>query len=77
MSIATIKPRAHHPAPQPLVSRDCGDGVCEVDWLASRRHESDLDAEAFTALALEKGWGDGLPLIPPTEARVAGATACR
>ena len=28
------------------------------------------DVEAFNAYALEQGWSDGLPLIPPTEARV-------
>jgi hypothetical protein len=69
MSIVTIrKPRT--PEPRALVSRDCGEGVCEVDWLASRRHESDLDVTAFGELAMAKGWGDGLPLVPPTDARV-------
>ena len=28
------------------------------------------DLEAFNAYALEQRWSDGLPLIPPTEARV-------
>ncbi|MCZ6874365.1 MAG: hypothetical protein O7G88_12685, partial [bacterium] len=28
------------------------------------------DLETFNAYALEQGWSDGLPLIPPTEARV-------
>ena len=28
------------------------------------------DLEAFNAYALEQGWSDGLPLIPPTEDRV-------
>jgi hypothetical protein len=28
------------------------------------------DLEAFNAFALAQGWSDGLPLIPPTEARV-------
>lgn len=28
------------------------------------------DLETFNAHALEQGWSDGLPLIPPTEARV-------
>jgi hypothetical protein len=28
------------------------------------------DLEAFNAYALAQGWSDGLPLIPPTEARV-------
>jgi hypothetical protein len=29
-----------------------------------------LEAAAFTRYALAQGWGDGLPLIPPTEERV-------
>ncbi len=33
--------------------------------------EAKDDFFAINALYLEKGWGDGLPLIPPTEARVA------
>ena len=61
--------------PKPLISRDCGPAGCEVDWLASRRHEADLDIEAFTDFALEMGWGDGLPLVPPTDARVRGFLA--
>ena len=72
MTIELIKPAAHRAAPvlKPLVSRDCGPEGCEVDWLASRRHQAELDIEAFTAFSLDKGWGDGLPLIPPTDARV-------
>jgi len=31
----------------------------------------DLDATAFTDMAIEQGWSDGLPLVPPTEAAVA------
>jgi hypothetical protein len=58
------------PAPQLLVSRDCGPAGCEVDWLASRRVETDIDIEGFTRFSIEQGWGDGLPLIPPTEGRV-------
>ena len=77
MTIELIKPGAHRaaPAPKPLVSRDCGPAGCEVDWLASRRHEADLDIEAFTDFAMEMGWGDGLPLVPPTDARVRGFLA--
>jgi hypothetical protein len=30
----------------------------------------DTGVEAFTAVCAERGWGDGLPLVPPTEARV-------
>src|SRR3546814_18090415 len=72
MTIELIKAGAHRavPAPKLLVSRDCGPEGCEIDWLASRRHEADLDIERFTAFSLSRGWGDGLPLIPPTDARV-------
>jgi hypothetical protein len=52
------------------VSRDCGPAGCEVDWLTSRRLETEDSIEAFTDFSLEQGWGDGLPLIPPTDARV-------
>ena len=77
MTIELIRPAAHRvaPAPKPLISRDCGPEGCEVDWLASRRHEADLDIESFNAFAMEKGWGDGLPLVPPTDARVRGFLA--
>jgi hypothetical protein len=72
MNIVKIKPRAQHPAPVPLQlkGRDCGPAGCEIDWLASRRHEAELDIEAFTDFAMTAGWGDGLPLVPPTESRV-------
>ena len=72
MSVTLIWPSPNKvaPAPQPLISRDCGPAGCEVDWLASRRHEADLDFEGFNAFAMDKGWGDGLPLVPPTESRV-------
>ena len=33
-------------------------------------HEVDADPVKFAALAVERGWGDGLPLIPPTLGRV-------
>lgn len=72
MSIDLIRPSADKaaPAPQPLIGRDCGPEGCEVDWLASPRHEAELDIESFNDFALERGWGDGLPLVPPTENRV-------
>lgn len=72
MSIVTIAPSAAKPKapPKDIVLRDCGPDGCEIDWLASPRHEADLDIANFTAFAMEKGWGDGLPLIPPTETRV-------
>jgi hypothetical protein len=49
---------------------DCGPDGCTIDWLASERIETDDDPVAFTKLATDAGWGDGLPLIPPTEERV-------
>ena len=72
MSVTLIRPSPNKlvPAPKPLVSRDCGPAGCEVDWLASRRHDADLDFEGFNDFAMEQGWGDGLPLVPPTELRV-------
>jgi hypothetical protein len=72
MTIELIRPGAHRDViePKPLVSRDCGPEGCEVDWLVSPRCEADLDVEGFTRFSLEMGWGDGLPLVPPTEARV-------
>ena len=51
--------------------RDCGDAGCDIDWLSSQQHETEIDdVMAFTRWAMEKGWGDGLPLIPPCESRV-------
>jgi hypothetical protein len=51
--------------------RDCGPEGCEIDWLSSEQIETEVDdIEAFSQFALDQGWGDGLPLIPPTEARV-------
>jgi len=41
-----------------------------VTTLTSERVETDLDPVAFMAHAEAAGWGDGLPLIPPTEERV-------
>ncbi len=71
MTIVTIAPsHAKKAPPKPIVSRECGPDGCEIDWLASRRLESDLDVVGFTQFATEQGWGDGLPLVPPTETRV-------
>jgi hypothetical protein len=72
MNIVTIAPShaKHKGPPKQLLSRDCGPDGCEIDWLASTRHESDLDVVGFTQFAMAQGWGDGLPLVPPTEARV-------
>ena len=52
------------------IDRSCGPEGCEIDWLVSRRHEVDADPVAFTKFATDAGWGDGLPLVPPTEQRV-------
>ena len=71
MSIHKIKPSSRaNTVAKPLVSRDCGPAGCEVDWLTSRRVVTSDDIDAFTSFSLEQGWGDGLPLVPPTDARV-------
>ena len=55
------------------VIRDCGPEGCELDWLSSKQIEAEVDdISAFTEFAMQQGWGDGLPLIPPTMARVRG-----
>ncbi len=68
----SIEPGAGSTQQQQVVDlRDCGPQGCELDWLSSRRHEAETDdVMEFTRFAMGKGWGDGLPLIPPTEARV-------
>lgn len=72
MSIEFIRPGRNRDISlaRPLVSRDCGPEGCEIDWLASRRVPVGEDMDAFNDFAIEQGWGDGLPLIPPTENRV-------
>ncbi|MET0366127.1 MAG: hypothetical protein ABW169_15900 [Sphingobium sp.] len=71
MTIHKIKPSTRsNMVAKPLVSRDCGPAGCEVDWLTSGRVEVEDSIEAFTEASVELGWGDGLPLIPPTDARV-------
>jgi len=68
----TIRASANAAAPQKEVNlRDCGPAGCDIDWLSSESHETEIDdVMEFTRFAMEQGWGDGLPLIPPTEARV-------
>ncbi|MFT3929246.1 MAG: hypothetical protein QM709_03010 [Spongiibacteraceae bacterium] len=69
----TIRASATTPqAPKKEVNlRDCGPEGCAIDWLSSQRHEVEVDdVMEFTRYAMSKGWGDGLPLIPPTETRV-------
>jgi hypothetical protein len=57
-------------SPLSTIDRSCGPSGCEADWLSSRRHEASLDVVEFTRFAQAQGWGDGLPLVPPTEERV-------
>ena len=68
----SIQSSAGAQLPEKVVNlRDCGPEGCDIDWLSSHRREAEIDdVMAFTQFALEEGWGDGLPLIPPTEARV-------
>jgi hypothetical protein len=54
---------------------DCGPEGCTIEWLVSERHEIDDDPVEFLKLATDAGWGDGLPLIPPTEERVRAYVA--
>jgi hypothetical protein len=54
-------------SPASSIDRSCGPSGCEIDWLTSQRHEVEGDARSFTAFAEDRGWGDGLPLVPPTE----------
>jgi hypothetical protein len=35
--------------------------------LLSDRFEADVDTRSFMAFAMKQGWGDGLPLVAPTE----------
>jgi hypothetical protein len=58
-----------------MSERDCGPEGCEIDWLTSARLETDGDAVAFTEWATKAGWGDGLPVVPPTEERVRAFVA--
>jgi hypothetical protein len=52
------------------IDRECGPEGCQLDWLVSPRLEVDADPVAFARFATDAGWGDGLPLIQPTEQRV-------
>jgi len=55
--------------------RSCGPSGCEVNWLSSQRLDLEDDPITFAKLASDAGWGDGLPLIPPTEERVRAFVA--
>ena len=46
------------------------DGRSDRGPLVSRRIVLDADPMALYELSLREGWGDGLPLLPPTEQRV-------
>lgn len=72
MNAITIRSRSDKPQPvaKQMEGRDCGESGCEIDWLASARHEADLEIDAFNTFAMDRGWGDGLPLVPPTESQV-------
>ena len=48
---------------------------CEVDWLASQPHETDLDIEAFTDFALAQGLGRR-PAADPADRARASAASC-
>ena len=61
--------------PESTFDRSCGPSGCRIDWLTSRRLEVEDDAVAFTKLGTDAGWGDGLPLVPPTEERVRAHVA--
>lgn len=43
--------------------------------LTAEQVEVDTDTEAFYELSLAEGWGDGAPLVPPTDARVLARLA--
>ncbi|MBV8949508.1 MAG: hypothetical protein JOZ99_01425 [Actinobacteria bacterium] len=48
----------------------CGSSGCEIELLTSERLDAPDDPVALYELSLQQGWGDGLPVLPPTEARV-------
>lgn len=50
--------------------------MTELVTLRAARLELEDDAQAVFEAFLEQGWGDGLPIVPPTEARVAAMLAC-
>jgi len=38
--------------------------------LTAERQEVDIDPMSLIDLSLDQGWGDGLPVVPPTDARI-------
>ena len=53
----------------------CGPSGCLIDPLVGDRIRIDEDPVALYELSMDAGWGDGLPLLPPTERRVRGILA--
>ena len=43
----------------------------ETSRLTAETIELDDDPEALFVLSLEQGWGDGAPILPPTDERIA------
>ena len=58
---------------QTCTQDSCGPSGCLIDPLVGDRIRIDDDPEALHELSLAAGWGDGVPLIPPTERRVRGS----
>jgi hypothetical protein len=53
----------------------CGSSECEVESLTSERLPVDDDPHALYDLSRALGFGDGLPVLPPTETRVRALLA--
>ena len=53
----------------------CGPSACPIDELSSDRIELAADPQSLYELSLREGFGDGLPLLPPTEPRVRALLA--
>ena len=53
------------------LTRSAGRGLDGGGEAAAERHRAPDDLDAFQAFIVERGWGDGLPVIPPTAERVA------
>ena len=49
----------------------------ETSRLTAETLELDDDPEALFVLSLEQGWGDGAPILPPTDERIARLLAAR
>src|SRR4051795_734605 len=64
--------RGHRPrlTPSCRISRREGTNMVAIDALQSERYEVDTVEDAIE-LYFERGWTDGLPIVPPTEEKVA------